>query len=138
VPPAGELEGELLLKLGRPTEAERLFEKTLRREPNQPRTVFGAPQRGDRATAQARSGEYVALDGAGRPDAARAVDRATLARNALAGTAAHSAAVGLKETSLLALRSLECRARCGVRRGHPSAGPDDDTSWPSSASAAAR
>jgi tetratricopeptide (TPR) repeat protein len=65
VPPAGELEGELLLELGRPAEAERLFERTLRREPNRARTVFGAAQgaeqRGDTATARARYGDYVAL-----------------------------------------------------------------------------
>jgi tetratricopeptide (TPR) repeat protein len=40
--PARELQGELLLELGRPAEARQAYEATLRREPNRARALFGA------------------------------------------------------------------------------------------------
>jgi tetratricopeptide (TPR) repeat protein len=39
--PARELEGDLLLELGRPGEAKAAYEKTLAREPNRARTIYG-------------------------------------------------------------------------------------------------
>ena len=40
--PARELEGDLLLELGRPTDALRAYEKTLQREPRRARALYGA------------------------------------------------------------------------------------------------
>jgi Flp pilus assembly protein TadD len=62
---ARELEGELLLQSGRPTEALRAFEAALKLVPNRGRSLFGAAtaaqQSGDTATARRRYQEYVAL-----------------------------------------------------------------------------
>ncbi|HEX2210554.1 MAG TPA: tetratricopeptide repeat protein, partial [Longimicrobium sp.] len=40
--PARELEGDLLMELGRAADARRAYEATLRREPNRARALFGA------------------------------------------------------------------------------------------------
>jgi tetratricopeptide (TPR) repeat protein len=54
--PARELEGDLLLELGRAAEAGRSYEMTLQREPNRARALFGvaraAERAGDAATAR--------------------------------------------------------------------------------------
>jgi hypothetical protein len=75
VPPAGELRGELLLYLHQPRAAEDAFERTLRREPNRARTLFGAAQAAelanDPAVARTRYAQFLAVmahgDGA-RPE----------------------------------------------------------------------
>jgi tetratricopeptide (TPR) repeat protein len=63
--PARELEGDLLLELGRPGEALRSYEMTLAREPRRARALFGAARAaeksGNRAAAKQRYGELVAL-----------------------------------------------------------------------------
>jgi hypothetical protein len=62
---ARELEGELLLQIGRPMDALRTFEAALKLVPNRGRSLFGAAtaaqQAGDTATARRRYQEYVAL-----------------------------------------------------------------------------
>ncbi|HEU4561597.1 MAG TPA: hypothetical protein VFS20_27475, partial [Longimicrobium sp.] len=54
--PARELEGDLLLELNRPAEAQRAYEQVLKREPNRARALFGAARTaelaGDRAAAR--------------------------------------------------------------------------------------
>ena len=54
--PARELEGDLLMELGRPADAQRAYEQTLTREPNRARTLAGAAraarQAGDTAAAR--------------------------------------------------------------------------------------
>ena len=55
--PARELEGDLLMELGRPAEALAAYEKTLEREPRRARALFGAAR---------------AAEAAGRTDVARA------------------------------------------------------------------
>jgi len=47
--PARELEGDLLLELGRPAEALLSFEKTLAREPRRARALFGAARAAEKA-----------------------------------------------------------------------------------------
>jgi tetratricopeptide (TPR) repeat protein len=63
--PAGELQGELLLALGRNSDALRAFELTLRRNPNRARSLFGAARAaalaGDTDTARRRYRDYLAL-----------------------------------------------------------------------------
>ena len=69
--PARELEGDLLLELGRPGEALEAYTRTLEREPRRARAVFGAAraaeQAGDAAMARARYEELVELMAAGEP-----------------------------------------------------------------------
>jgi tetratricopeptide (TPR) repeat protein len=63
--PARELEADLLLAVGRFTEARRAYEATLAREPGRARSVYGvaraAELAGDRAAARATYREYLAL-----------------------------------------------------------------------------
>lgn len=63
--PARELEGDMLLELGRPRDALAAYERTLQREPRRARALFGAAraaeQAGDAATAAARYRELVEL-----------------------------------------------------------------------------
>jgi tetratricopeptide (TPR) repeat protein len=47
--PARELEGDLLVELGRPADALRSYEKTLEREPNRARAIYGAARAAERA-----------------------------------------------------------------------------------------
>jgi tetratricopeptide (TPR) repeat protein len=62
--PAAELEGELLLAIGRPADARRAFELALRRTPNRARSLFGAgsasAKMGDAAAARRYYSQYVA------------------------------------------------------------------------------
>ena len=77
VVPARELEGDLLLTLGRSAEAERAYAHVLTLEPHRARSVFGAGRAAqlanDRTTAEARYREFMQLmasaDG-GRPEIA--------------------------------------------------------------------
>lgn len=73
--PARELEGDLLLELGRPADALLAYEATLEREPNRARALFGAARAaelaGEHDTARRRYGELVKLlerASAGRPE----------------------------------------------------------------------
>lgn len=63
--PAREIEGDLLLELGRPADALRAYEAALRTEPNRARAVYGAARSaervGDAETARARYSEYLEL-----------------------------------------------------------------------------
>ena len=63
--PARELEGDLLLELGRPAEALRSYEMTLAREPRRARALYGAARAaeraGNRAVARARYEELIRL-----------------------------------------------------------------------------
>lgn len=63
--PARELLGDLLLAVGQPAEARRVYEAVLQREPNRARSVFGAARAaelaGDAAAAAARYREYLEL-----------------------------------------------------------------------------
>jgi hypothetical protein len=82
--PARELEGDLLMELGRPADALRAYEKTLVREPRRARALFGAARAaeksGDRSAARAHYEQLSRLmEGA---DAARAEVR--IAREFLA------------------------------------------------------
>ena len=84
--PARELEGDLLLELGRPADARQAYEQTLRREPNRARALFGAARAaelaGDPAAARARYTQLAELMRSaddGRDEARTA--RAFLARN---------------------------------------------------------
>ena len=65
--PARELQGDLLLKVGRPAEALKAYEMTLAREPNRARTIFGAARAaelsGDRAAAHKHYQQFVKLMG---------------------------------------------------------------------------
>jgi predicted Zn-dependent protease len=60
--PAHELYGSLLMEMGRPAEASRHFEETLRRTPGRPKAIAGIAQAaeamGDVVTARA---EYIRL-----------------------------------------------------------------------------
>lgn len=47
--PARELQGDLLMELGRAAEAQRAYEATLVREPNRARALFGAAGAAERA-----------------------------------------------------------------------------------------
>jgi tetratricopeptide (TPR) repeat protein len=82
--PARELEGDLLMELGRPADALRSYERTLVREPRRARALFGAARAaersGDRSAARAHYEQLSQLmEGA---DAARA--EARIAREFLA------------------------------------------------------
>lgn len=77
--PARELQGDLLLELGRPTEAVKAYEAALLREPNRARTLFGAARAAELAGrtehAVRRYGEWLALMAKGdgtRPELAHA------------------------------------------------------------------
>ena len=63
--PARELKGDLLLDLGRPAEALSAYEKTLEREPNRARALYGAARAaelaGDTRKAKERYGELARL-----------------------------------------------------------------------------
>ena len=84
--PARELEGDLLMELGRPAEALRAYEATLDREPNRARTIYGAARAaeksGDTAAARARYEELARL--MARADASRPEPKA--AKTFLAGS----------------------------------------------------
>jgi tetratricopeptide (TPR) repeat protein len=71
--PARELEGDLLLELGRPVEALKSYERTLALEPRRARALFGAARAaeksGNRAEAKRRYVELLAL--MDRADASR-------------------------------------------------------------------
>ena len=71
--PARELEGDLLMELGRHAEALRAYEKTLEREPNRARTLYGAARAAELArnasVARARYSELAQL--MAKADAAR-------------------------------------------------------------------
>jgi tetratricopeptide (TPR) repeat protein len=71
--PARELEGDLLMELGRPAEALMAYEKTLEREPNRARTLVGAARAAERAgeAAKARTHYAALLELMGRADADR-------------------------------------------------------------------
>ena len=62
--PAAELEGELLMAIGKPTEARQAFELSLRRMPNRARSIFGAAsaaaQAGDAVAARKYYAQYIA------------------------------------------------------------------------------
>jgi tetratricopeptide (TPR) repeat protein len=62
--PARELQGDLLLAVGRYADAHAAYEATLRREPQRARSLFGAARAaelaGDRAGARARYVEFLA------------------------------------------------------------------------------
>ena len=51
--PARELEGDLLMELGRPADALRAYEMTLLREPNRARTLYGAARAAEKSGAAA-------------------------------------------------------------------------------------
>lgn len=76
--PARELEGDLLLELGRSTDALRAYEMTLAREPRRARALFGAARAaekaGNRTVARARYQELLRL--MDRADASRPEVRA--------------------------------------------------------------
>ena len=79
--PARELEGDLLMELGRHEEALRAYEKTLEREPNRARTLYGAARAAElsRNASVARE-RYTALaELMSKADASRA-ERAAAAR----------------------------------------------------------
>src|SRR5437867_8477154 len=63
--PARELLGDLLLELGRPTDAAGAYAASLARQPNRARSLFGAARAaelaGDRTTARARYRQYLTL-----------------------------------------------------------------------------
>ena len=79
--PARELEGDLLMELGRHADALRAYEKALEREPNRARTLHGAARAaasaGNDATARRRYTELAAL--MAKADASRA-EKAAAAR----------------------------------------------------------
>ena len=63
--PAHELLGTLLMELNRPAQAKEQFLETLKRTPGRPRAIYGiaraAQVSGDRATAEQRYREFLAL-----------------------------------------------------------------------------
>jgi hypothetical protein len=65
VPPAGEVNGEVLLFFNHPREAEAAFERTLLREPNRARTLFGCARAAelahDTTLARTRYAQLVAV-----------------------------------------------------------------------------
>ncbi|MGH7448290.1 MAG: tetratricopeptide repeat protein [Longimicrobiales bacterium] len=69
--PARELEGDLLLALGRAADALAAYERTLEREPRRARALFGAAraaeQTGDAEAAAARYREILEVMGSGEP-----------------------------------------------------------------------
>jgi tetratricopeptide (TPR) repeat protein len=77
--PANELFGTLLMELHRPADAKERFLQALKRTPGRPRAIYGIAQAaqasGDRATAQQRYQEFLALwknADADRPEVATA------------------------------------------------------------------
>jgi hypothetical protein len=74
VVPARELQGDLLLDLGKPAEARKAYEATLARSPHRARSLFGAARAaelsGDRTAAGAKYQEYLEVTVKG--DGARA------------------------------------------------------------------
>ena len=70
--PARELEGDLLLELGKPKEAQEAYTKTLAREPRRARALFGvaraAELAGDDVTAKKRYNELLELMKRADPD----------------------------------------------------------------------
>ena len=56
--PARELEGDMLLELGRAAEAQQAYEATLTREPNRARALFGAARAAERAGNAAAAREH--------------------------------------------------------------------------------
>jgi hypothetical protein len=77
--PARELEGDLLMELGRAADAQRAYEATLKREPRRARALYGAARaaeaagRTDAATAHYRElAQLMDRADAGRPEAAAA------------------------------------------------------------------
>jgi tetratricopeptide (TPR) repeat protein len=56
--PARELQGDLLLDLGRPADALRAYEKTLEREPNRARALAGAARAAELANDDAAARKY--------------------------------------------------------------------------------
>src|SRR6266568_3652694 len=83
--PARELEGDLLLALGRYASARTAYEATLRREPGRSRSLFGAARAAELAgdVAAARTGYRVYLSRMQQSDGARA--ELGIARGALSG-----------------------------------------------------
>jgi tetratricopeptide (TPR) repeat protein len=63
--PANELFGTLLMELNRPADAKERFLQTLKRTPGRPKAIYGAARSaqtsGDKATAQQRYQEFLAL-----------------------------------------------------------------------------
>ena len=63
--PARELEGDLLLAVGKPSEAKKAYELTLRRDPNRARSLYGsayaAAKSGDATAAGKLYAQYLAL-----------------------------------------------------------------------------
>ena len=70
--PARELEGDLLMELGRPADALRSYEKTLEREPRRARALYGAARAAEAArnaeVARARYAELVEVMAKADPD----------------------------------------------------------------------
>jgi tetratricopeptide (TPR) repeat protein len=70
--PTRELEGDLLLELGRPADALAAYQRTLEREPRRARSLFGAAraaeQLGDTETATARYREILEIMKDGQPN----------------------------------------------------------------------
>ena len=86
VVPARELEGDLLLQLGRADAAHHAYDHVLKLEPHRARSLFGAAQAaertGDRAAADARYREFLQLMAPGDGDRPEiAVARAFLSRS---------------------------------------------------------
>ena len=71
--PARELEGDLLMELGRHADALRAYEKTLEREPNRARTLYGAARAAELAkNAEVARKRYTELQGLmGKADVGR-------------------------------------------------------------------
>jgi len=83
--PARELEGDLLLAVGRYASARAAYQATLRREPGRPRSLFGAARAAELAgdVAAARTGYRAYLSRMQQSDGARG--ELAIARGALAG-----------------------------------------------------
>ena len=70
--PARELEGDMLLVIGRAADARAAYEASLLREPNRARSLFGSARAaelaGDRAAAQLRYAAFLTQMGAADGD----------------------------------------------------------------------